>query len=243
MPQKELRIALVCYGGVSLAVYMHGVTKELWKLARASRAVHSGELCIGGSERVYCDLLNDMEEKQGLELRVLPDILTGASAGGINAVFLAEAIHSGRSLEPLTNLWLEMADVDKLLDPEARPWSVMTKQWAWPLVQYVLTRPGNAVSESVAPETRKEVRAKLSRFIRSRWFAPPFSGIGFSRLLCKAFEVMRSVPPDEPLLPAGHPLDLFVTATDFRGHPALLRLNSPAVAEESEHRLPIGFHG
>jgi len=25
----ELRLALVCYGGVSLAVYMHGVTKEL----------------------------------------------------------------------------------------------------------------------------------------------------------------------------------------------------------------------
>ena len=38
MRQKELRIALVCYGGISLAVYMHGVTKELWKLARASQA-------------------------------------------------------------------------------------------------------------------------------------------------------------------------------------------------------------
>lgn len=25
--QAELRLALVCYGGVSLAVYMHGVTK------------------------------------------------------------------------------------------------------------------------------------------------------------------------------------------------------------------------
>ena len=37
MRQKELRIALVCYGGISLAVYMHGVTKELWHLARASR--------------------------------------------------------------------------------------------------------------------------------------------------------------------------------------------------------------
>lgn len=29
MRQKELRLALVCYGGVSLAVYMHGVTKEI----------------------------------------------------------------------------------------------------------------------------------------------------------------------------------------------------------------------
>ena len=40
MRQKELRLALVCYGGVSLAVYMHGITKEVWHLARASRAYH-----------------------------------------------------------------------------------------------------------------------------------------------------------------------------------------------------------
>ncbi len=243
MRQKELRIALVCYGGVSLAVYMHGVTKEVWKMARASRSAHVGQQCTGGSESVYCDLLRAIEADRGMELRVLPDILTGASAGGINAVFLAEAIHSGYSLEPLTDLWLDMADVDMLLDPEAKPWSRVAKQWAWPLVQYLLTRPGNAVSESVAPETREEVRAKLSRFIRSRWFEPPFSGIGFSRLLCRALSAMRSTSADSPLLPPEHPLDLFVTATDFRGYPALLRLNSPPIAEESEHRLPIGFHG
>ena len=52
MREKELRIALVCYGGVSLAIYMHGVTKEVWKLARASRAFHagSGELAPDGVE-------------------------------------------------------------------------------------------------------------------------------------------------------------------------------------------------
>ena len=43
MRQKELRLALVCYGGVSLAVYMHGVTKEVWHLARASRAFHADD--------------------------------------------------------------------------------------------------------------------------------------------------------------------------------------------------------
>jgi patatin-related protein len=243
MRQKELRIALVCYGGVSLAVYMHGVTKEVWKLARASRSNSEGRLCQSGSERVYCELLRDIAATQNLELRILPDILTGASAGGINAVFLAEAIHSGFSLEPLTDLWLDTADVDMLLDPEARPLSRITKQWTWPLVQYLLTRPGNAVSESVAPETREEVRGKLSRFVRSRWFEPPFSGIGFSRLLSRALSAMHSAPVGSPLLPPGHPVDLFVTATDFRGHLALLRLNSPPIAEESEHRLPIDFHG
>ena len=42
MREKELRLALVCYGGISLAVYMHGITKEVWRLARASRAYHDG---------------------------------------------------------------------------------------------------------------------------------------------------------------------------------------------------------
>ena len=37
-PLRELRLALVCYGGVSLAIYMHGVTKELERLVAASTA-------------------------------------------------------------------------------------------------------------------------------------------------------------------------------------------------------------
>ena len=44
-------------------------------------------------------------------------ILAGASAGGINAVFLAHAIASGHSLDPLTDLWLDSADVDRLIEP------------------------------------------------------------------------------------------------------------------------------
>ncbi len=241
MRQKELRIALVCYGGVSLAVYMHGVTKELWKLARASRAYHGGAPAPGGTEAVYRELLERIERHFKLRLRVLPDIIAGASAGGINGVFLAQAIHSGQSLEPLTALWLERADVDVLLDPDARPGSRVAKFWAMPIVYWLLKRPGNMISASVAPGTRHEVRSKLSRLIRSRWFEPPFGGLGFSRLLGEALAAMKAGGADAPLLPAGHPIDLFVTATDFKGHAEVLRLHSPAVIEESEHRLSIGF--
>ena len=241
MRQKELRIALVCYGGISLAVYMHGVTKELWKLCRASRAFLSDGDYPSGTEAVYLRLLKHLQERHGLRLRVLADIVTGASAGGINGVFLAQAIHSGQSLEPLTKLWLERADIDVLLDPDARPWSRFAKLWAAPLVWYVLKRPGNVVSASVARETRHEVRTKLSRFIRSRWFEPPFGGLGFSRLLAEAFDAMAASETVSPLLPPGHPLDLFVTATDFKGYLGNLRLHSPPVVQESEHRLSIGF--
>ena len=242
MQQKELRIALVCYGGVSLAVYMHGVTKELWKALQASRAHTADERAVEGSAAVYRKLLERLETEGNLRLRVLADIVAGASAGGINSVFLAQAIHSGQSLEPLTDLWLQNADVDVLLDPEAKSWSRAAKFWTKPLVGYLLHRPDNAVSETVAPETRSEVREKVSRLVRSRWFEPPFGGIGFSRLLHGALAAMAETPVGPPLLPPGHPLDLFVTATDFKGHLETLRLHSPAVVLESEHRLTFSFH-
>ncbi|BDI61134.1 patatin-like protein [Qipengyuania nanhaisediminis] len=249
MRQKELRLALVCYGGVSLAVYMHGVTKELWHLARASRAFHAplgdGENsdAVTGVAAIYRDLLSEIEREKQLRLRVLPDIVTGASAGGINAVFLAQAIHSGHSLEPLTDMWLENADVSKLTDPGAQPMWRYAKFWAQPIAEWFLRRPGNAVSESVSPETRREVRHKVSQLVRGRWFNPPFSGDRFSQMLFDALEGMASAPPGAPLLPPGHPIDLLVTATDFRGHPETLRLNSPPLIQETEHRMPIDFHG
>ncbi|WP_338244901.1 patatin-like protein [Aurantiacibacter hainanensis] len=242
MRQKELRIALVCYGGVSLAVYMHGVTKEIWKLARASRAFHADvEENVTGVEAVYLSLLRRIESERDLRLRVLPDIVTGASAGGINAVFLAQAIYSGRSLEPLTELWLKTADVEKLIEPEARPWSPAARAYMRPIVWYLTRAPGNTVSETVSAETRSEVRQKISSLVRGRWFEPPFSGAGFSRLIHTALKAMEDGPVENPLLPARHPLDLLVTATDFRGRLETLRLNSPPKVEEPEHRMPIGF--
>jgi len=243
MREKELRLALVCYGGISLAVYMHGVTKEIWYATRASRAFHDSGSPSEGAEAVYRRLLETLVGTRELKLRILPDIISGASAGGINGVFLAQALASGQSLEPLTRLWLDGADVEVLLDPDARPWSHFAEFWAQPLVWFLLKRPGNVVSRTVvAPGTRAEVRYKLSHLIRARWFAPPFSGIGFSRLLAGALDAMAETGGTAPpLLPAGHPLDLLVTATDFNGHLEDLALNSPPVVEESEHRLAIGF--
>ena len=242
MRQKELRLALVCYGGVSLAVYMHGITKEVWHLARASRAFHHpAAVQLDGVAAAYRDFLGVIEAQHGLRVRVLPDILTGASAGGINAVFLAQAIHGGHSLEPLTDLWLTNADVSELTDPEAEPVWRYAKLWAQPIAEWFLSRPGNAVSATVSPETRAEVRAKVSKLVRGRWFSPPFSGSRFSGMLYEALMRMAEEGDNIPLLPAGYPIDLAVTATDFRGHAETLRLNSPPQVEETEHRLPITF--
>lgn len=241
MREKELRLALVCYGGISLAVYMHGITKEIWRLARASRAFHDGRLSTG-SQRVYHDLLGEIEQHAGLRLTVFSDIIAGASAGGINGIFLAQSIATGQSLDPLTDLWLEAADVERLLDPAAKA-TRLSKLWAIPLAM-LADRGGEAI-ESVDPDTRAEVRSKLSTFVRSRWFEPPFGGETFTGLLLDALDAMAASEKGPPLLPDDQPLDLYVTVTDFHGHPQRLRLNSPEEVVENEHRLTFSFtdHG
>ena len=241
MREKELRLALVCYGGISLAVYMHGITKEIWKLTRASRAFHARETPVAPSEALYRDLLAHVEAAEQVKLRVLTDIIAGASAGGINGIFLAKAIASGQSLEPLTQLWLEEADVDRLLDPDARPLSRLTKFWATPVAWFYANRSGGTIETTVASEAREEVRAKLTRFVRARWFEPPFGGKVLGGMVLDALSAMERAPAEPPLLPPGQPLDLAVTVTDFRGHPEPLRLNSPPQVVENEHRLVLSF--
>ncbi|WP_298814355.1 patatin-like protein [uncultured Sphingomonas sp.] len=238
--EKELRLALVCYGGISLAVYMHGITKEIWHLARASRAHLDRDSELTGSAAVYAALLGEMEQSAGVTLRILPDIVARASAGGINGIFLAQAIASGQSLDPLTDLWLDGADVERLIDADAAPASRFSKMWALPLAWMAAGRSADQLDHLDEP-TREEVRAKLSHFIRSRWFEPPFSGSGFTHMLLDAFAAMAASPRGPRLLPSGQPLDLFVTVTDFTGHPERLELHSPREVTETEHRLVFPF--
>ncbi|MEE4349304.1 MAG: patatin-like protein [Pacificimonas sp.] len=240
MREKELRLALVYYGGISLAVYMHGITREIWKLLRASHAVTGGEaIGPGDTEAVYADLLRAGGDES--QLRVVVDIVAGASAGGINGIFLAEAIATGASLDPLVDLWLGKADVDELLDPKAVPKSGLTKFYAKPLLRFIAKdRSVDLTTEMVEAGARNELREKLSRFVRSRWFEPPFSGERFSRFLLEAFHAMHG-DVGAPLLPERQPLDLFVTVTDFFGAERPLLLNSPPVVEEVEHRKTIAF--
>lgn len=242
MREKELRLALVCYGGISLAVWMHGITREVWHLARASRGFIDGARPASAVERVYADLLDAIAQEGGTRLRVLVDIVAGSSAGGINAVFLGHAIATGRSLDPLTMLWLDKADLEALMDPAALPGSRVTKMWAAPLAWAMAGREAGLDGDGDGDDSvRDEVRAKLARFVRSRWFEPPFSGTGFDHLMLDAFDAIDAGPAGAPLLPDGHPLDLFVTVTEFDGHPERLRLNSPAEVVETEHRLTIAF--
>ncbi len=263
MREKELRLALVCYGGVSLAVYMHGITKEVWKLARASMRAKTGGAVVSkarpmpaarDTEIVYGALLDLLAPR--LDLSVMVDIVAGASAGGINGILLAQAIARGHDMEPLRDLWLDGADSDRLLDPDGAA-TRFSKLWAVPLVWWAKARglvmpriadqDGAAASKGDGAargelEARAEVSIKLGRLIRSRWFRPPFSGVRFAAMLYDALDAMAAGERTPPLLPAVQPLDLFVTVTDYHGAAQRLRLHSPAEITEAEHRLVIAFN-
>src|SRR3546814_17369233 len=81
MREKELRFALICYGGISLAVYMHGITKEVWRLSAASRAFHD-DAAPSGSGAVFGDLLAPLIARCGVPLTALGGHVLRAGAGG-----------------------------------------------------------------------------------------------------------------------------------------------------------------
>jgi patatin-related protein len=99
--RQELRIALVMNGGVSLAVWMGGVTLELDRVRR--------------SDGAYAELLSLTES----EARI--DVIAGASAGGINGAVLALAIARECTVDDVRGLWMERGDIAALLrDPHER---------------------------------------------------------------------------------------------------------------------------
>lgn len=254
LKEKELRIALVCYGGVSLAVYMHGVTKELLKLARASRVLHSVKdparragisyrqaMAAAGvdprracdTEAVYFDLLNQVGA--ALDLRVVIDVIAGSSAGGINGVLLARALAHDLDIDALTDLWLEGADVTRLMEETGR-----AGKWSkWFLKPFLAL--GLKSLRQLAPDL--EIRSKLSMFVRSRWFKPPFDGDRLLTMLLDASARMgKSDASPTSLMPLGQTLSLFVTVTDFHGHLQQLPAHDPPMVEEQEHRHILSFH-
>ena len=249
MQEKELRIALVCFGGVSLAVYMHGITKEILKLVRASKALHAiTDLEQRGSsaffdghdwtdaeydtEPIYFELLREIG--RNVELRVVVDIIAGASAGGINGTMLARALSHDLRIGKLRDLWLNNADVTELLAPEAR-----ANRWSKWFLRPVFWAAGAARMKAVRDH---EVRQKLSMFVRSRWFKPPLDGTRMAHLMYDAATAMgEPASPTASLLPSGQGLDLFVTVTDFYGRQHELPIHDPPIIHDREHGHLLRF--
>jgi len=219
-PTREVRLAVVMYGGVSLAIYINGVAQELLRLVRATapgdtpESLRFSEAELSPIERVYRRLarLVDSERTNGtragdaapVRARFTVDILSGTSAGGINAIFLAKALANGDTIDRLQELWLAEADLKELIN-DGRS----TRGLGLPRVE--------------SPESLLNSRRMYLK-------------------LLDAFDGMDVAPgggsaAGRPLVPQ---VDLFVTSTDIEGVVVPLRLSDRTVTER-RHRSVFHF--
>jgi patatin-related protein len=92
---REIRVGLVMYGGVSLAVYINGVAQEFYHAVQGN-----------GVYRLIKELTDS---------EIVLDIVSGSSAGGINGILLSYALCNGRDFTRCSALWRNSADVQRLL--------------------------------------------------------------------------------------------------------------------------------
>ena len=215
---KELRLALVLYGGLSLAIYMHGITKELLKLAAASRALDVDDAAspfpAGTTERVYWDVLKSLADESGVRTRVVIDIVSGTSAGGINGVYLAKALAQNVRQDELRDLWIQKGDIQGLLRGH--------------VPGHGRLRLGLALLAALRRGNRNE--PVLKGDVQSVWYVEALQGM----------DGHPYVEGVDTLMPEDHDLELFVTTTDFYGYDRDIPLADEVVTDR-RHRHVFAF--
>src|SRR4051812_18815077 len=120
---EEVRVAMALNGGVSLAIWMGGCAVEI---DCARRAYDAGPEAIEAfsTRTIYAAIC------QALSRRLVVDVMSGSSGGGINGALLAAATVGRRRLHPdfLRRRWLELGDLSRLLHrlTEPDPYSLMS---------------------------------------------------------------------------------------------------------------------
>ena len=236
-PLKEIRLAIVMYGGVSLAIYMNGVSQELFHLVRAtaSSAPPSpgsrddqgipSATTLSSTEPVYralAELMDSDVDDRELNLdqadsldrhpalvRFVIDVVSGSSAGGINGIFLAKALANDQPLEPLGKLWVDQGDISKLLNDKRSVKDLPKEQ-----------------QSSVKPET------------------PPPSLLNGRRMYLELLQAMTDmelpISTDGTRSRLADELDLWVTTTDLQGLLLPIRLSN-RVTWERRYRTVFHF--
>jgi patatin-related protein len=110
---QEIRFAATLTGGVSLAVWMGGIARELDILVHASDdRIAQRQPAPDPVQNAYRKLL-DL-----LDVTVCVDVLAGTSAGGINAALLGLVTAQRKDLSTLRDIWLKAGSLSTLLrDP------------------------------------------------------------------------------------------------------------------------------
>lgn len=218
---RELRLALVCYGGVSLAIYMHGVAKELQKLVAASAAYAKDQTNCPWeghrTERVYWQALKqrEQEDPQRVRTRVVIDIIAGTSAGGINGIALAKALAHDLPQDALRSVWLERSDVRRVMTPAAAR-----------RVPFLPLKLGTWIAWSAL----------------KRRATPPLDGDLMFKWILEALGSMDAQGESGgTLMPEMHTLELFVTVTDLHGYSRRVPIYDPKRVSDLRHRHALVF--
>jgi patatin-related protein len=235
---KELRIALVCYGGVSLAIYMHGITKEIQRAVRAAALQERGTRPDedGPSEQAYRGILAALAGQRGASTRIVVDAIAGSSAGGINGIFLAKALVHNLNQDALRDLWFEHGDLGKIVrDPEG----------FWGGVERFAANRLPLGDEGSVPS--RDTRQKMVGAAMHIYNESLLDGDIMSELIFEALSDMEpgkktpASPDPLSLVPDRHLLELFVTVTDTYGYARELPITDPPVVSERQHRHLLHF--
>ncbi|MGE0795175.1 MAG: patatin-like protein [Acidimicrobiia bacterium] len=213
-PTQQVRLAVVLYGGVSLCIYMNGVTQELLHLVRATAPDGAGtvipETDLTSTEKVYRklgQLLRHGEEalapkalthQTPVATQFVVDIVTGSSAGGINGIYLAKALANRQPIGQLEDLWIAEGDFDAILND----------------------------AQSVADVEGVEAQR------------PPRSLLNGRRMYRRLLEAFDGMGPDATGPGYVDEIDLYVTTTDLAG----IVLPLPGLDSVQEMRHKAVFH-
>lgn len=219
-PEREVRFAVVMYGGVSLAIYINGITQELLNMVRATApGTAQGKPWLErdqlkGTEKVYRKLAYYLDQCRGgseseeeadkqPRTRFVVDIISGTSAGGINGVFLAKALARKQKMKGLKQLWLSEGDLSKLLNDNK--------------------------ADDYQSDTGFEVKTPESSLLNSQ------------RMYCKLLEALKQMEEEQRAENAqieanadvrlANELDLFITTTDIEGIPLPVKLADGVIYE------------
>jgi Patatin-like phospholipase len=97
---REIRLGLVVHGGISLAIYIHGVCQEFYHAVRG-RGIYKLVKALTDADLVI-------------------DAISGSSAGGINGILLSYAIANSTDrklvdFNEFASIWRNSGDLLKLL--------------------------------------------------------------------------------------------------------------------------------
>lgn len=102
---RETRYAVVLNGGVSLAIWMGGVTHELNRIRLASEGIENAEGNFPMSP-AWTAILGACQRTAVI------DVLAGTSAGGLNGALLATSVARGADLPDMGVQWTEIASLN-----------------------------------------------------------------------------------------------------------------------------------